>query len=815
MGHVRNYTLGDVVARYKKAQGHNILHPMGWDAFGLPAENAALNRGVHPGIWTQQNISDMREQFAPLGLSLDWSREISTCDPKYYKHEQTMFLDFAEAGLAYRKDSWVNWDPVEQTVLANEQVINGKGWRSGASVERRKLNQWFIKITHYAEELLSALEDLGRWPEKVRTMQRNWIGRSEGAVVRWQLLEASGVERPVPLEVFTTRPDTLFGASFCAISPNHPLATELAESDAALSSFITDCNRLGTSEEALQAAEKKGYDTGLTAQHPLDDQWEVPLLVANFVLMDYGTGAIFGCPGHDQRDMEFARAYSLPVICVIAPQEADPEVFAADLEAGNEAYTGDGIAIKSDFLTGLTVADAKQAAIDKIKSSGRGKGVIKYRLRDWGVSRQRYWGCPIPFIHCPECGSVPVPREDLPVTLPTDVDFDKPGNPLDRHPTWKEVCCPNCGGGAKRETDTLDTFFESSWYFARFCDPNNANKPFDKKVAQHWLPVDQYVGGIEHAVLHLLYSRFFTRAMRDCGYLDLPEPFEGLFTQGMVTHETYRSHNGDWVEPGDVKRDGDGYVRLSDNSQVTIGRSEKMSKSKKNTVDPANILSTYGADAARLFMLSDSPPERDLEWSDAGIEGAWRYLNRLWRMTQAVEVNGKKDVPASDHLSTAAASLLKEAHRCIVGVTEDLEEFRYNTAVAKIREFSNTTAELDQNVEGGATVYRFAIATIARLANPLIPHISEEIWAALGETTPLAETPWPAYDQDLLVDDSITIAVQVNGRLRGTITIPKGAGDEACKAKALEIPAVRAQMSDKTVRKVIIVPDKIVNVVLG
>lgn len=819
MGHVRNYTLGDVVARYRKAQGYDVLHPMGWDAFGLPAENAALERNVHPGTWTRQNIKDMREQFAPLGLSLDWSREISTCEPEYYRHEQKMFLDFVKAGLAYRKESWVNWDPVENTVLANEQVVDGKGWRSGVPVERRKLNQWFLKITDYAEDLLSAIETLDRWPDKVRTMQHNWIGRSEGARLQWTVLQPDGTALDEPLEVFTTRPDTLYGASFCALSPNHPVVTELAESNEELAAFIADCNRLGTSEEAIEKAEKKGFDTGLTAQHPFDPDWEVPLYVANFVLMDYGTGAIFGCPGHDQRDMDFARKYDLPVICVIAPKDADAKEFADALEASSEAFTGDGVAIKSEFMNGMTVDDAKCAAIAKVKEEGLGEGVVQYRLRDWGVSRQRYWGCPVPMIHCDACGVVPVPDEDLPVTLPDDVTFDQPGNPLAHHPTWKNVTCPTCGADAERETDTFDTFFESSWYFARFCDPNNDAVGFDKTAANQWLPVDQYIGGVEHAVLHLLYSRFFTRALKDCGYLDVAEPFDGLFTQGMVGHETYRGEDGVWLSPEDIKRFDDGrYVRLTDDTHVTVGRSEKMSKSKKNTVDPAHIIETYGADAARLFMLSDSPPERDMEWTDAGIEGAWRYLNRLWRMVGETDAS-VKELPALSDIDEAAAALVKASHKAMADVTAALEEFRYNAAVAFIREFSNSIAEADSSVKGGAEARHFAMVTLARLANPLMPHVTEEMWSALngdgGGNGLLVDQSWPQHDPALLVQDTMTLAVQVNGKKRGTIDVPADADKDVCEKAALDLPNVQAQMEDKQVRKVIVVPGKIVNVVVG
>lgn len=815
MGHVRNYALGDVVARFRKAQGCDVLHPMGWDSFGLPAENAALERGIHPGTWTRQNIADMREQFGPLGLSLDWSREISTCEPEYYRHEQKMFLDFVKAGLAYRKESWVNWDPVENTVLANEQVVDGKGWRSGVAVERRKLNQWFLKITDYAEDLLTAIDTLERWPDKVRLMQHNWIGRSEGARLEWAVLKPEGTELPDKLEVFTTRPDTLFGASFCAISPNHPLATELSENNSALADFVADCNRLGTSEEAIEKAEKKGFDTGLTAQHPFDPDCEVPVYVANFVLMDYGTGAIFGCPAHDQRDMDFARKYNLPVICVVAPKDADPAAFATELEAGTNAFTGDGVAVKSEFMNGMTVDAAKRAAIEKIKAAKSGEGVVQYRLRDWGVSRQRYWGCPVPIIHCDSCGAVPVPDADLPVTLPEDVTFDLPGNPLARHPTWKLVSCPSCGKDAERETDTFDTFFESSWYFARFCDPKNETLGFDKAAANQWLPVDQYIGGVEHAVLHLLYARFFTRALQTCGYLDVAEPFDGLFTQGMVGHETYKNSDGAWLSPDQVTQSESGdAVHIDDGTPVVIGRSEKMSKSKKNTVDPAHIIGTYGADAARLFMLSDSPPERDMEWTDSGIEGAWRYLNRLWRMVVETPTD-VGSMPALDTMDTAAAEIVKSTHKAIAHVTEALETFRYNAAVAHIREFTNAIGELNVELTGAVPARRFAVETLARLANPLIPHITEEMWATLGGNGLLADQAWPKHDPALLVEDTVTLGVQVNGKMRGTIEVSAEADKSMCEAAALALPTVQAQMDGKQVRKVIVIPGKIVNVVVG
>src|SRR5437763_12657303 len=622
VGHVRNYTMGDLVARYRRAQGYNVLHPMGWDAFGLPAENAAIAGNEHPAAWTSENIATMRAQLQRMGFSYDWSREIATCHPEYYRHEQKMFLDFLAVGLAYRKESWVNWDPVENTVLANEQVIEGRGWRSGALVEKRLLAQWNLRITAFSDELLDALRDLERWPERVRLMQEKWIGRSEGARVLFPI-----ARRKETIEVFTTRPDTLFGASFLALSPHHPLAQKLAKSDPTLSESIAECHRLGTSEAAIEAAEKRGYRTALQAVHPLDPKRRVPVYVANFVLMEYGTGAIFGCPAHDQRDLDFARKYGLPVIPVILPPGEDPAQFTI----GDTPYVEDGIAFNSDFLDGLSVPDAKRTVGERLEQLGQGERTIAYRLRDWGVSRQRYWGCPIPIIHCSKCGIVPVPEQDLPVTLPQDVSFNEPGNPLDRHPTWKYVTCPVCHGAAQRETDTFDTFFESSWYFLRFCSAR-APVAFDRAAAEYWMPVDQYIGGVEHAVLHLLYSRFFTRALKRCGYVDLDEPFAGLFTQGMVLHQTYQNSADEWLFPKEVTEADGGRLVDPSGHPVSIGRLEKMSKSKKNVVDLDDVVDTYGADTARFYLLSDSPPERDLEWTATGIEGIWRYVNRLWRL---------------------------------------------------------------------------------------------------------------------------------------------------------------------------------------
>jgi leucyl-tRNA synthetase len=809
MGHVRNYTMGDVVARLKRAQGYNVLHPMGWDAFGLPAENAAIQKGVHPAAWTYANIAEMREQMKAIGCSLDWSREVATCDAAYYKHEQAMFLAMLERGLVYRKESWVNWDPIDHTVLANEQVIDGRGWRSGALVERRKLSQWFFKITAFAEELLGALDRLERWPEKVRLMQRNWIGKSTGAKVRFDPIGREGA-----VEVFTTRPDTLFGASFIALAPDHPLSAELARGDTELAAFVAECLRGGTSEAEIETQEKRGFDTGLRCRHPLEPGLELPVYVANFVLMDYGTGAIFGCPAHDQRDLDFARKYGRPVIPVVLPPDADPATF----EVGTEAYTGDGRLFHSRFLDGLDVEAGKARAIQELERLGSGRGETTWRLRDWGVSRQRYWGCPIPVIHCEACGIVPVPKAQLPVELPEDVDFSKPGNPLDRHPTWKHVACPNCGARARRETDTFDTFVESSWYFARFCDARAEDVPFARADAAYWLPVDQYIGGIEHAVLHLLYSRFYTRAMSACGYLDLDEPFAGLFTQGMITHQTFKDADGRWLEPAEVARDAAGnWVTVQGQLPVTAGRVEKMSKSKRNTVDPTTIIEGYGADTARLFMLSDSPPERDLEWTDAGVDGAWRYINRLWRLVEerspALPPPGAA-TPAGE-LGEKAAALRRQVHKTIASVTGELERLHFNKAVALLRELSNALEAFQPDGPAEQALTREALEALVVMLGPMVPHLAEELWRLLGhEDRLLVDTAWPVADPAWLAADTVTIAVQVNGKRRAEIELPRGCGKEEAEAAALADAVVQRAMEGKTPRRVVVVPDKIVNVVV-
>ena len=802
MGHVRNYTLGDVVSRFKRARGFDVLHPMGWDAFGLPAENAARDQGVHPARWTYSNIDTMRGELQRMGLSLDWSREVATCHPGYYRHQQKLFLDFLAAGLAYRRLSWVNWDPVDQTVLANEQVEDGRGWRSGALVEKRQLAQWFLRITDYADELIEALAGLERWPAKVRLMQERWIGRSEGARFRFAL-----AGRDEEIEVFSTRPDTLFGASFCALSANHPLATSLAAADPRLAGFIAECNRTGTSEAALETAEKIGYDTGLRAIHPFDPSWTLPVYVANFVLMEYGTGAIFGCPAHDQRDLDFARKYRLPVLPVVAPAGADP----AGVTVGDVADDGDGVMINSGFLDGLPVADAKRAATERLMALGRGERTIAYRLRDWGVSRQRYWGCPIPVIHCRACGIVPVPEGDLPVVLPDDVTFDQPGNPLDRHPTWKHVACPSCGKAAERETDTFDTFVDSSWYFARFCSPR-AEVPVERAAVDRWLPVDQYIGGVEHAILHLLYSRFFTRDMRRCGHLGIDEPFAGLFTQGMVCHETYRDESGKWLYPTEVDKREGGAVHVETGAPVTVGRSEKMSKNKKNVVDPGTIIERYGADTARWFMLSDSPPERDMEWTEAGAAGAWRFTQRLWRLA----IESLPDLPAAGSApptdsGDADLALRRATHRAIAGVTDDIEKFRFNRAVARLYEFANT---LEAATKAGGWARREALEGLVRLIGPMMPHLAEELWQQLGHATLVVDSAWPVADPALVIDDQVTLAVQVNGKLRGTVVLRRGASSSEAESAALAEEGVLRAMAGKAARKVIVVPDRVINVVV-
>ncbi|WP_019015843.1 leucine--tRNA ligase [Elioraea tepidiphila] len=811
MGHVRNYTLGDVVARYKRARGFAVMHPMGWDAFGLPAENAARERGIHPATWTWDNIATMRGELKRMGLSLEWSREFATCDPAYYGHQQALFLDFLAAGLVERKEAFVNWDPVDHTVLANEQVIDGRGWRSGAVVERKKLSQWFLSITKYADDLLAALDTLDRWPERVRTMQRNWIGRSEGARVRFAL--ASPIDGHDSVEVFTTRPDTLFGMSFLALSPDHPLTAAIAARDPKAAAFVQECSTLGTTEAALETAEKRGHDTGLTVRHPFNGR-TYPVWIANFVLMEYGTGAIFGCPAHDQRDLEFARKYGLSVTPVVLPKGID----AAGFAVADTAFTEDGTLINSDFLDGLEVPAAKRRIIEELERTGQGTGVVQWRLRDWGVSRQRYWGCPIPVIHCDACGIVPVPKDQLPVRLPDDVDLSRPGNPLDHHPTWKHVACPRCGAPARRETDTMDTFVDSSWYFARFTAPHAAT-PTHRAAADAWLPVDQYIGGIEHAILHLLYSRFFTRAMRDTGHLGLAsgEPFAGLFTQGMVKHETYRDAQGRWLYPTEVAKRPDGTaVHVGTGAPVTVGAVEAMSKSKRNTVDPGAIIDRYGADTARWFILSDNPPERDMEWTEAGVAGAYRFTQRVWRLVSAaVPTLPPHGAAVPTTFSGEARALRRTTHRTIAAVTAALETFAFNVAVARLYEFASAIADAKGEGTDLAWARREALEALVRLFAPAMPHLAEECWSLLAPGAGLvAQLSWLDHDPALAAADTVTIAVQVMGRLRGTIEVPAGADEATVLAAAEAEENVARAIAGRPIRKRIHVPGKIVNLVL-
>ncbi|MFU7526943.1 leucine--tRNA ligase [Qipengyuania sp. ASV99] len=786
MGHVRNYAMGDVLARYKKMRGYEVLHPMGWDAFGMPAENAAMEKKVHPGAWTRANIEAMKAQLKRIGFALDWTREFATCDPEYYGHEQALFLDMYAAGLVYRRSSTVNWDPVDMTVLANEQVIDGKGWRSGAEVEKRKLDQWFLKITDFAQDLLDGLGELEHWPDKVKLMQENWIGKSSGLEFSFEL--SSGEHLPV----YTTRPDTIFGASFVAIAADHPVAQGMA-GDPAVADFIEQCKKGATTAAALETAEKLGYRTEITAQHPFTGE-ALPVFIANFVLMDYGTGAVMGVPGHDQRDFEFATKYALPIQRVVARDAAD-----ADAPMGDEAEAGDGVIVNSDFLNGMTVEDAKAEVITRAESGGWGKGTTVWRLRDWGISRQRYWGTPIPFIHCDACGIVPVPKDQLPVTLPDDVDFETPGNPLERHPTWKHVDCPRCAGKARRETDTLDTFTNSSWYFLRFAS-QPADAPFDPAEIAKWLPVEHYIGGVEHAILHLLYARFWTRALERIGKLDVKEPFAALFTQGMVTHETY-SHGGNgWLSPEEVNRTSDGATLKASGEPVEIGRVVKMSKSKKNVVDPDNIIENYGADAVRWFMLSDSPPERDLPWSEAGIEGCWRFVQRLWRLFGQID-------PAAAGEDKALA---RKAHQAIVAVADDIEALSFNKAVARIYELTGAAEKAAPSESRN-----FAIRTVLHLIAPMMPHLAEEAHAMLGADALIADAAWPVHDAAMLVEDEVTIAVQVLGKLRDTINVQKGIAQDDAVNLAMQSSKVRQHVGEAPPRKIIFVQDRLINFVPG
>jgi leucyl-tRNA synthetase len=828
MGHVRNYTMGDVVARFKRAMGFAVLHPMGWDAFGMPAENAAMERKVHPKAWTYDNIAAMKKQLKSMGLSLDWSREIATCDPAYYKHQQKMFLDFRRVGLVEREKRKVNWDPVDHTVLANEQVIDGRGWRSGAVVEQREMSQWVFKITKYSQELLDALDTLDRWPEKVRLMQKNWIGRSEGLLIRFALDQKTTPNSESELEIFTTRPDTLFGAKFMALAPDHPLATAAAKNNPALADFITECKKMGTAQAEIDTAEKMGFDTGIRAVHPFDANWQLPVYVANFILMDYGTGAIFGCPAHDQRDLDFVNKYKLGNVPVVCPPDTDPKTFVIT----DTAYDGDGRMINSRFLDGMSIVQAKEEVAQRLEADSRGnkpvaQRQVNFRLRDWGISRQRYWGCPIPMIHCSACGTVPVPDEQLPVLLPENLVPDGSGNPLLKDAAFLACECPRCGAAARRETDTMDTFVDSSWYFERFTDPWITTAPTDRPVVDAWMPVDQYIGGIEHAILHLLYSRFFTRAMKATGHVGLDEPFAGLFTQGMVVHETYRTASGEWAAPAEVKIDGDGSARRASLSAtgeaVAIGPIEKMSKSKRNTVDPDDIIAEYGADVARWFMLSDSPPDRDVNWTEKGVQGAWRFAQRLWRLVgEGADIAKSAPALRPAEFDPAALALRKATHRALAGVTADIEKLHFNVCVAQIYEFANALNEFIGNIdtEEGAVAadlrwaMREAVNILVQLFHPMMPHLAEECWAALGHDGLVAQAAWPQVEPALLVENTVTLPVQINGKKRADVTVARDASNAEIEAAVLALDAVKQALAGKPPKKVIIVPQRIVNVVV-
>ena len=815
MGHVRNYTMGDVVARYKRAKGYEVLHPMGWDAFGMPAENAAMQNNTHPKGWTYDNIASMRTQLKSMGLSLDWSREFATCDVEYYAQQQALFLDFLKHDLVYRKNAKVNWDPVDMTVLANEQVIDGKGWRSGADVEQRELTQWFFKISDHADELLEAIDGLEEWPDKVKLMQSNWIGRSRGAKIKFPLVDKTGTEAQ-ELVCFSTRPDTLYGASFMAIAAEHPISLELAKSNPKLEGFIKECRKMGTSAADIETAEKQGFDLSLTVAHPFIEGKTLPVYAANFVLMDYGTGAVFGCPAHDQRDLDFARKYSLEVTSVVATTD-EPETA---IEVENTAYVDDGILVNSGPMSGQRKEQAINTAIDVLAKRGLAEEEINYRLRDWGLSRQRYWGCPIPVVHCDDCGIVPEKKENLPVELPEDVTFDVPGNPLDRHPTWRDTSCPSCGKPALRETDTMDTFVDSSWYFARFITPRGET-PTDSAKANHWLPVDQYIGGIEHAILHLLYSRFFSRAMSIAGYMDIKEPFKGLFTQGMVVHETYGSKELGWLQPSElniIEQDGKRKAyKLSDNSEVPIGGIEKMSKSKKNVVDPDDIIATYGADTARWFMLSDSPPERDVEWTDAGAEGAHRFVQRIWRLVSTWSENVRSAEAPDDLKDEKANAIRKASHKTLKAIGEDIERLGFNRAIARLYEYVNTLSgagDIKKSNPDLNSAMKEGLSFLIQCFAPVMPHLGETCWEELEFKGLVSEQSWPEHDDALAKDDTIILPVQINGKKRADLEVNPDAAPQEIEDATLALDVVIKQLDGKTPKKIIVVPKRIVNVVV-
>ena len=811
MGHVRNYTLGDVVARFKRAKGFNVLHPMGWDAFGLPAENAAIQNKTSPKKWTYENIDQMRSQLKSMGFSIDWRREFATCDESYYYQQQKLFKRFYEQGLVYRKESLVNWDPIEQSVLANEQVIEGKGWRSGAAVEQKKLSQWFFKISDFSNELLTGLNDLSGWPDKVKTMQNNWIGKSVGCEIEFDIYDTNKKKLKSSLKIFTTRPDTIFGATFAAISANHPLSETLSEQNHEIKNFILDCQKNGFSEEAIAKAEKKGVDTGLFVKHPFIEKKYIPIYVANFILMDYGTGAIYGCPAHDQRDLDFARKYNLDVIPVICPMGEEEKTF----QVINEAFVEDGRLINSEFLNGLNIEKAKEEIISRVETAKIGSKKVNFRLRDWGISRQRYWGCPIPVIYL-ENGEIElVPDSELPVKLPEDIDISESGNPLDNHPSWKYTTSGATGSKALRETDTLDTFVDSSWYFLRYCSATNQNKPFEKNDLDYWMPVDQYVGGVEHAILHLLYSRFFTRALKKSNELDFSEPFKGLFTQGMVCHETYKLENGEWTFPEEVEKKDNQYFHIKSGKKIIKGPIESMSKSKKNVVDPEEIIKTYGADATRWFMLSDSPPERDINWSLSGIKGAWKFKQKIWsQIVNHKNVLNDFTEKETVDLSQAAVEFRGQIYSFLSDISKNIEQFQMNVAVAKIYEMVNTISKFKLIKDEDKYVHTESLKILVRVLEPMMPHLAEECWALMGGKDCLIDVPWPNVREEYIIKDKITLIIQINGKKRGEITLPINSEEKDVLNEALQIPNIESQIKNKKIRKQIFVPNKILNLVI-
>lgn len=800
VGHTRNYTLGDVMARHLRATGYNVMHPMGWDSFGLPAENAALKNGVHPQEWTLKNIQSMKQTLNRFGYSYDWNKEVTTCLPNYYGHQQALFIDFFNKGLAYQKESLVNWDPVDNTVLANEQVVDGKGWRSGAPVERRSMTQWFFKITDYAQELLDDLQTLDGWPERVKTMQENWIGRSEGLAFSFQIQNLpKGAEKSFQtMEVYTTRPDTIMGSSFCAIAPEHPLAKLAAESDPKALAFIKECEAMGTAEESIEKAEKKGVKLPFTALHPLTGE-ALPIYIANFVLMGYGTGAIMAVPAHDERDFEFATKYNLPITQVVAGE-------------GDLPFSAEGTIINSGSLNGLSTAECKEKVISQFEEKGLGARRTNWRLRDWGVSRQRYWGCPIPMVKCPSCGVVAEKKENLPIELPQDVSFDKPGNPLANHPSWKKCTCPKCGGAAERETDTMDTFVDSSWYFARYANANLADKPLNPTTMKQWLPVNQYIGGIEHAVLHLLYARFFTKALRDVGYVDVKEPFANLFCQGMINGPSYQNAKGEFINPIDVKWEGDKAVCKETGEVLKVNNSEKLSKSKNNAAPLDALIEKYGVDTLRLFCLFVGPAERSVDWSERGVEGVWRFLNRVWALAEEAAALPAAEAPAMETLQSKEEQALKRAiHKTIKKVSADLEKMHYNTMVAALMELSNTLAA--KGAKQNPALFREGVSALVQMLNPAAPHISEEMWEKLGNSTPLCQTQWLVANTAAAKDDEITLVVQLNGKLKERLQVPANVAKEEAEKQALA--AIEPHLAGLQVRKCIVVPGRLVNIVAG